>query len=38
MQGSETCLGQCQTCAIELLCENVNGWKLLTIFAKKTSL
>ena len=35
MQEPEACLGHCQTFVIELLCKNVNGQKLLTIFAKK---
>ena len=35
MQEPEACLGHCQTSAMNLLCKNVNGWKLLTIFAKK---
>ena len=36
MQKSEACLGHCQTFVIELLCKNVNGQKLLTIFAKNS--
>ena len=31
----EVCLGHCQTSMIELLCKNVIGYKLWTIFAKK---